>query len=708
MADMTEIDTALESERADADSERLSKVHERAMRRFDECAGPTTTNREESLLARRFITIPGAQWEGQWGEQFENAIKLEIDKVGRGVQKIERDYRENRIVPDFRPDGPQADEQTANMLDGLHRADSYRYKSQQARDNAFFEAVSGGFGAYRLTNELEDPRDKENDAQRINPAALIIDADQSVFFDIGAKLYDKSDARFAFIRTSYTRDAFDEEWEASVVEFPEGVSWVNRDWFRPDTVTVAEYYEREDVDDKLWILEHAVSGEERRLWASELEDGQLAELRRDGFKARSQKRKRCRVHKYILSGAEVLDDCGHIAGEHIPIVPVYGRRYFVDGIERWKGYVQDKMDAQRLYNSNVSKLAETNSLAPREVPIFDPEQMDPETADQWARANIDRLPYLLAHSLRNPDGSIAAMGPIGKIQPPTLAPVTATLIQIASGDLTEDMQDADEVKANTSAEAMDLAATRVDAKSGIYLDNNRQSVQREGEIYLSMASEVYVEEGRQVETMDEDGGDGSEILAQPFTDPDTGGHRVINDLTTGRYKVIVSVTEATATRRDKTVKAMLNMAEVATAAQDVELAQAAIITAGLNTDGEGADDFQAWLRKRALAMGLVKPTEEEAAAMEQAAADQEPDPLAKVAEAQAQDFQASAAKKAAEVEETKANTGLIEAKRIETLAKAAANDMGAPQGASVPAPMPVAPKPEERISPGETPRFLRA
>lgn len=705
MTDMTELDTALDSEPA-GDSDKLRKVHERAMRRFDECSSPTQANRAESLTARRFITIPGAQWDDEFGEQFDNSIKLQSDKVGKGVRKIENDYRQNRIVPDFRPDGPNSNDKTADTLDGMHRADSYKFKSQQARDNAVFEAIAGGFGAYRLTNELEDPRDKDNDAQRINPAALIPDADQTVFFDIGAKLYDKADARFAFIRTSYTRSTYEDEWEGKSSDFPEGVTWVCRDWFRPDVVTVAEYYEREDVDDKLWILTHELSGEERRVWASDMEDGDLAEYKRDGFKARSQKRQRCRVHKYILSGAEVLEDCGLIAGECIPIVPVYGLRYFVDGIERWKGYTQDKMDDQRLFNSCVSKLMETNSLAPREVPIFDPEQIDQAIADEWANANIKRSPYLLAHSLRGPDGTIIASGPIGMVQPPQLAPVTATLIQLAATNLTEDLQDADEVKANTSAEAMDLAATRVDAKSGIYLDNIRQSVQREGEIYLSMASEVYVEEGREVETMDEDGGDGRATLAEPFTDPKTGNHMVINDLTTGRYKVIVSVTEATATRRDKTVKAMLNLAEVATAAQDMELAQASLLTAVLNVDGEGSDDFIAWARKKALGIGLVQPTDEEQAAMDEAAQNQQPDPLAKVAEAQAQDFEASAAKKAAEVDETKANTRLITAKEIETLAKAASNDTEERPGVTS-APMPQPIKPDEKVEPGDTPRFLR-
>jgi hypothetical protein len=49
------------------------------------------------------------------------------------------------------------------------------------------------------------------------------------------------------------------------------------------------------------------------------------------------------------------------------------------------------------------------------------------------------------------------MGPIGKIEPPQLQPVTAALLQIAAGDLSAETDDgSDEVKANTSAEAMDI------------------------------------------------------------------------------------------------------------------------------------------------------------------------------------------------------------------------------------------------------------
>ena len=123
----------------------LAKVHARALKRFHIASAPQQEIRAHALMCRRFISVPGAMWEGAWGEQFENSIRVEIDKLSKGVDKIVTDYRENRIVPDFRPSGSGSDQDTADTLDGIHRADSYHFKSQQARDNAFEEAASGGF-----------------------------------------------------------------------------------------------------------------------------------------------------------------------------------------------------------------------------------------------------------------------------------------------------------------------------------------------------------------------------------------------------------------------------------------------------------------------------------------------------------------------------------------------------------------------------------
>lgn len=657
--------------------DKLDAVHKRAIRRFDATVIPQTQMREEALAARRFVEIPGAQWEGPWGGQFENSIRVEIPKIGRAIRKIETDYRENRIVPAFKPDGGESNQDTAETIAGMHRADSYKFKAQEARDNAFQEAIRGGFGAYRLINVRDDEYDRDNDKQRVNPGAIITDADQHVFFDLQAKSYGKHDAKFAFVLLPYTPEAYKDEWgDDQPTDWPDNMQRPTYDWYRPDVVMACEYYEVEDRTETLHVLTHPlIAGEERR-WHSDLHEGELENLTLQGWQDGIQRRKRKRVHKYILSGAKVLEDCGVIAGDRIPIVPVYGQRTFVDGIERFKGHVQDRMDAQRLYNSNVSRLAETNARSPQEVPIFAAEQMPPNLAELWSRLHIDRHPYALVNPLVDPmTGQILSSGPIGYVKPPDVAPVTAALLQVASNDLTEEDQDgADTVKANTSAEAMDIAAARVDAKSGIYLDNMRQSVECEGEIYIGMLPDVYVEEGRDVDVMSEDGDDGTEKLMEAFTD-NAGVPRVRNDFAKGKYKVIASVTEATATRRDKTVRSALNTAEIALKANDMELAQAAIITAIMNSDGEGADDLKKYARKRGLAIGLVEPNEEEQAQMAEQA--QQPEPMDVLAEGQANALNAQAAKDAALAKKADADTELSKAKTVETLTNAGVKSMPA-------------------------------
>ena len=622
----------------------LAEVHERALERFDDTALPQQELRLHALACRRFISIPGAMWDGDWGDEFKS-IKVEIDKLSKGVDKIVRDYRQNRIVPDFRPAGGSSDPETANTLDGIHRADSYHFKAQQARDNAFEEAASGGFGAYRLTNDWADPYDKDSDEQRINPGLLIADADQRVFFDANAKLYDKSDARFAFVLTAVARETFEEEYPDAATSWPENLIRPAYDWFMPDVVIKCEYYEVEERTAELLILTHKLSGEEQRWWKDEVSGSDLAQMRREGWASKTSSRKRRRVRKYLLSGERVLKDQGYIAGELIPVVPVYGKRWFVDNLERFRGHVSKRMDAQRVLNAKVSKLTELDALSPREKPIFLAQQMPPHLRDLWAAQEQERHPYALVDPVIDPaTGQIVAMGPIGTVKPPDVPQVTAALLQAASAFLDDDDQEPDEATANVSGDAMEIAAQRVDAKSDLYIDNMRQSVEREGEIYLSMAKEVYCEPGRVVETMSEEGDDGEATLHQPFTDA-SGTHMTINDFATGKYKVMADVTEATATRRDKTVRAMAAISSAAMAAGNQQLANIALLTGMMNLDGEGVSDVQKWSRKQLVMAGVVEPTDDEKQQMEQAQQQQEqqpPDPETLLAHAKAGDLVASA------------------------------------------------------------------
>lgn len=656
---------------ADDDSARLQTVHDRALRRFDAIAMPQQEQRSQSLEARRFVTIPGAMWEGLWGLQFENSPRPEIDKITKALEKIETDYRENRLTVDFVP-GQTADPETANTLDGMHRADSYQFKAQQARDNAFQEAIRGGFGAYRLTTDYANPEDPDDDAQRVNPGLTIVDADQSVYFDGASILYDKSDAKWAFVVTADPRAEAEETWgPENIADWPLDLWKYAWDWFTPDVIRIAEYYETEEVSDKRLTFTQSASGAIQRYFESEIEPKDVRNLKAQGWKLVTKPAKRKRIHKYIMNGSCVLKDCGYIAGPNIPIVPVYFRRDYVDNMERWRGYVGKKMDSQRIFNSANAKLAEIDSLSPFEKPVFDPSQIDAVQAGQWSRSNIDRLPYLTASALRNADGSVAQAGPSFTIKPSEVPQVTVTRLQFALQILSEDDDNADQVKANVSDEAMDIAASRVDAKSGIPLDNMRQSIAREGEIYLGMAREVYFEPGRKVETISMDGQDGEAQLMQPHID-DQGVFRIRNDLTQGSFKVVADVQEATATARGRTVRQCLNAAAVAVKAQDMEMAQAYLLTAAMNQDGEGMQSMQKFARNKAIGIGLEEPTPEEKQQIEQAQQAQQqgqPAPADQALVAQAGKLQSEAQLNQAKAVQTMADADLKKA-QAETLDKA--------------------------------------
>jgi hypothetical protein len=232
-----------------------------------------------------------------------------------------------------------------------------------------------------------------------------------------------------------------------------------------------------------------------------------------------------------------------------------------------------------------------------------------------------------------------------------------------------------EVKSNVSAQAMEIAAQRTDSISYSYMDNARQSMRWLGEIYLSKAREIYVEEGRTVETLGEDGERGELVLGQDVVD-ESGRFKVINDLSRGRYMVISDVTEQTATRRDKTARTMLNVASAAGAVGNNEFANAAIITAVLNMDGEGMTEFKDWTRKQALALGLAKPTDEEMQAAQQEQEQRPPTPEQTMAAAKAAELQASAAYKAAQAQTEGARTGLVQAQTMEAVANAEAMAKG--------------------------------
>ncbi|MEU0861354.1 portal protein, partial [Streptomyces griseofuscus] len=170
--------------------------------------------------------------------------------------------------------------------------------------------------------------------------------------------------------------------------------------------------------------------------------------------------------------------------------------------------------------------------------------------------------------------------------------------------------------------------------SFIYLDNMAKSLKRAGEVWLSMAREVYGSE-REVRVVNEDGTDDIALMNAQVVDRQTGRVVALNDLSTGRYDVTVDVGPSYTARRDATVSVLTNVLNSMLPTDPLRPAIQGIIMD--NLDGEGLEDFKEFNRKQLLTSGIAKPrNQEEQQIVQQAqmAAQNQPNPEMVLAQAQ--------------------------------------------------------------------------
>ena len=650
---------------------KLDKIHAEAMELFDESYLATIDERTQSLQDRRFYVVSGAQWEGQLAELYEKRAKFEVNKALAAVTRITNEYRNNRITVDFIGRG-ESDDELAEMLDGLYRADEQDSVAEEAYDNAFEEALGGGMGAWRLRAEYEDDEDEDDYSQRIRMEP-IYDADMSVFFPSDAMRQDKSDAKWCIVLSRMSRRAFEEEYDE------EPVSWQSDrsgyDWAAPDHVTIAEYYKIEEVKENSYTYKNALGKTEKYSDADFEDDPELKDtLLATGSTFVGKKRvSRKRVRKYLLSGTRVLEDCGYIAGKCIPIIIVYGRRWMIEGIERFMGHVRAVKDAQRLKNMQLSKLGEISAVSSAEKPIFLPEQVE-GFEQMWADESVVDYSHMLVNAIEDSAGNKLPHGPLEYTRPPQIPPALAALLQITEQDMSEilgNQQAGEQVVSNISGKAVELIQNKLDMQSFIYRSNFAKGMRRCGEVWLSMAKELYTDSARRkAKVVDKQGIARIVELMTPDIDKESGAVIMKNDISASKFDVIVDTGPAVSSRRAATVRAATGIMGMT---QDQETVQVLSAFALMNMEGEGTADMRSYARKKLLRLGVVKPTPEEMEEMaREAEANSQPDANAAYMEAAAQEALSAAQRNESTTALNLAKADETKAKTIKTLSDVSA------------------------------------
>jgi hypothetical protein len=652
--------------------DRLKQIHKEALKEFDDIQAAQRDERRQCYEDRRFYSVSGAQWEGPLGEQFENKPRFEFNRVHLAVIRVINEYRANRITVDFQAKDGETDDDFADACDGMLRADERKCSANEAYDNAFEEGTAGGMGAWRVRSCYEDDDDDENDRQTIafDP---IFDADVSVFYDLGAKRQDKSDAKRCYVLSPMPRSQYEEEYDDVPASWPRDSYVPEYDWCNADQVWVCEFYRTEEVKElAIWFT--GLMGDTKRHTQKELDADPmiLEELTATGYTETRRKRierKQCR--KYIMSGGKILEDCGLVPGGLIPIIPFYGKRWVVNGIERCMGHVRLAKDAQRLTNSLMSWLADMAGRFDTEKPILTPEQVQGHVT-MWSNDAIERYPYLLLNSMKDANGDPipGSAVPMAYTKAPNLPPAMAALTQIAGEslqDLLGNQQAGEEVQQNMSGKAVELIQTRLDMQVFIYMSNFAKAMKRSGEVWLAMKKAITTEESRKVKTLGPNGEVSSVMLNHPSYDEKTGESFLKNDMSKAGYEPDVDVGPSSSSKRSATVRALTGMMQITA---DPESQQVLSGLAMMNMEGEGISDARDYYRQKLVRMGVVKPTEEERAQLMQEQQSQQPDPQSQYLLAAADQAAADAMQKRAKTVETIASADLKRAQTAQTYMQA--------------------------------------
>ncbi|MCG3463446.1 portal protein [Xenorhabdus bovienii] len=620
-------------------AENTNSRLEAILQRFDE---DWTTSEEARTEARNDLFFSRvSQWDDWLNKYTTLQYRGQFDVVRPVVRKLVAEMRQNPIDVMYRPK-ESANPDSADVLMGMYRTDMRHNTAKTSVNIAVREQIECGVGAWRLVTDYEDQDPTSNN--QVIRRVPIHGACSHVIWDGNSQQMDKSDAKHCTIIHSLSKNgwtAFAEEFGLDGDDIPSFQSpntWVFP-WFTQNTIHVAEYYEVEEKKELVFIYQDPLSGEPVSYFKREIKDV-IDELADKGMvKIGERKVKRRRVYKTILSCSAVLKDRELIAGEHIPIVPVFGEWGFVDDKEVYEGVVRLTKDGQRLRNMIMSFNADIVARTPKKKPIFWPEQI---AGYEYMYSGTDDYPYYLMNKTDENNGDMPTQ-PIAYMDNPEVPQANAYMLEAATNAVKSVATvgvDSEAVNGNQVAfDTINQLNMRSDLETYVFQDNLSTAMRRDGEIYASIVNDIYDVPRNVVMTLP-DGSEKDVQVMSEVVDLMTGQRAVLNDVR-GRYECYTDVGPSFQSMKEQ------NRAEIGELLKSVPIEHPAwnvLLLQFLSLlDGKGIDITREYATKQLVIQGLKKPEtpeEEQWLAEAQQQSQQQQDPMMVAAMAEQEKAQA--------------------------------------------------------------------
>lgn len=470
-----------------------------ARKRWKTAADAEADNRAEGFEDLRFLNLQ------QWPERIKQLRStpgrerpcLTIDQIGEPFRQLTNKQRESHPAIHVSPEDGEANDETAEVLQGIIRAIEYDSDAQVAYATAFEGAVGIGWGYARLRSEFEgDGPDQTLMVDMIeNPFA--------VYLDPGTRQWDRRDMRYAFVVQDIPKDQYEALYGKSEVakagsslsDFS-GLGDEAKDWFPEGAVRVAEYY---------YLTEETVTLGElhgQTVKKSEAPKGAVLENERQI--------QRPTVMWCKINGVEILDGNTEqtggrrIPGKTIPIRPCFGQVLNVNGKRVYRGIVRPSRDPQLVYNYQNSALVEELALVPKSKVIM-AEGQDEGHEALWQNANIENTPYLTYKPTTLGDKLVGAPNVV-QFTDPTKVQAIVVAVNQAKADLrsTTGWYDAtDPARKNTDQSGRAILARKQsqDESHSNYHDNFNRFLTSLAKVMLEWIPEIYDRPGRIVRVL---------------------------------------------------------------------------------------------------------------------------------------------------------------------------------------------------------------
>ena len=492
------------------------------------------------------------------GDQWPETVKdmrsksnrpcLVVDKTNQYIRQVVNDGRQNRPSIKVRPVDSGADVEVAEVYQGVIRHILERSNADTAFDSALESAVVGGIGFFRVLTEYAHAGTFNQDivVKRIRNPLL-------VFIDPNCKEADASDMKWAFFVDELDKEEFEESYPDAEFKDWENCKDKYGDWSDGEKVRVCEYWYVDEEDVLFHLLEDGTTTEDQP-YQRAIEAGYPVPAIVESRTLKPNRVKWCR-----MTGAEILEQKDWL-GQYIPILPVYGNEYDIDGKISYSGLVRPIKDPQRLYNYSRSAFAERVALTPKAPYVAAAGQV--ENFPEWEDANSGDYSVLRYDPI---DINGVAVGAPQRQSASDIPAGFAQDMQLAEHDIQGaiGMYNASLGQQSNEKSGKAILARQREGDVGTfhYHDNLARSIRHLGRILVDLIPKIY-DSSRVVRILGEDGkADNAQIDPSQEIAVQKMGAKSIYNLNVGVYDVAVSAGASYTTKRQEAAEAMMQLTQ---------------------------------------------------------------------------------------------------------------------------------------------------